>query len=167
MQGSQRRGRRGRYAVKYVKKNPEKKEELITPVVKSIPSDEEGFTGDPQSWFNQEEYKKQFVGNLDPKRAEDSYFGCYSHFGIHEDMLKDEVRTKSYMQACLNNKDQFKGKIVLDIGCGTGILSIFAAKAGAEHVYGIDNAEIVDFVREYVGNKFLGKGNSKRKSFRG
>ena len=52
----------------------------------------------------------------------------------------------SVMNACLNNKEQFKGKIVLDIGCGTGILSIFAAKAGAEHVYGIDNAEIVDFV---------------------
>ena len=29
----------------------------------------------------------------------DYYFDSYSHFGIHEEMLKDEVRTKSYMNA--------------------------------------------------------------------
>jgi tRNA1(Val) A37 N6-methylase TrmN6 len=43
-------------------------------------------------------------------------------------MLKDTVRTRSYMNAILNNKFRFKDKIVLDIGCGTGILSLFAAK---------------------------------------
>ena len=35
------------------------------------------------------------------------------------------------------------GKIVLDIGCGTGILSMFAAKGGAKHVIGIDQSEII------------------------
>ena len=34
-------------------------------------------------------------------------------------------------------------KIVLDVGCGTGILSMFAAKAGASHVIGIDQSEII------------------------
>lgn len=43
-------------------------------------------------------------------------------------MLKDQVRTKSYMNAILNNAHVFKGKIVLDVGCGTGILSLFSAK---------------------------------------
>ena len=37
----------------------------------------------------------------------------------------------------------FDGKVVLDIGCGTGILSMFAAKAGAKHVIGIDQSEII------------------------
>jgi protein arginine N-methyltransferase 1 len=38
----------------------------------------------------------------------------------------------------------------LDIGCGTGILSIFASRAGAKHVYGIEFADIADYAREIV-----------------
>jgi ribosomal protein L11 methylase PrmA len=34
----------------------------------------------------------------------------------------------------------------MDLGCGTGILSMFAAKSGAKHVYAIDNASIADYV---------------------
>lgn len=52
-------------------------------------------------------------------------------------MLKDEVRTLSYRASIYQNKHLFKDKIVLDVGCGTGILSMFAAKSGAKHVYGV------------------------------
>lgn len=38
---------------------------------------------------------------------------------------KDEVRTKSYQNAIYQNKHLFKDKVVLDVGCGTGILSMF------------------------------------------
>jgi protein arginine N-methyltransferase 1 len=38
----------------------------------------------------------------------------------------------------------------LDIGCGTGILSIFAARAGAKHVYGIEFADIADYAKEII-----------------
>ena len=64
----------------------------------------------------------------------DFYYDSYASFGIHEDMLKDPVRTKTYRDAMLKNKHIFKDKIVLDVGCGTGILSMFAAQAGAKHV---------------------------------
>ena len=80
----------------------------------------------------------------------DYYFGSYSHFYIHEEMLKDKIRTESYQKAIENNPEDFKDKIVLDIGAGTGILSIFAARAGAKHVYAVENAEIALFAREIV-----------------
>ena len=54
-------------------------------------------------------------------------------------MLKDTVRTGSYRAAIMNNPHLFKDKTVLDVGCGTGILSMFAAKAGASHVVGVSS----------------------------
>lgn len=76
--------------------------------------------------------------------SKDYYFDSYSHYGIHEEMLKDRVRTETYRAAILDNHHLFKDKIVLDVGCGTGILSMFAAQAGAKHVYGIDCSAIID-----------------------
>lgn len=53
------------------------------------------------------------------------------------------MRTESYRDAILNNTKSFSGKTVLDVGCGTGILSMFSAKAGAQKVIGIDQSEVV------------------------
>eukprot|EP01068_Selenidium_serpulae_P011018 Selendium_serpulae@DN5585_c0_g2_i2.p1 len=80
--------------------------------------------------------------------SSDYYFNSYAHFGIHEEMLKDHVRTGSYQKAVMQNQHLFKGKTVLDVGSGTGILCLFAAKAGAEHVYGIECSEIVETARK-------------------
>ena len=52
-------------------------------------------------------------------------------------MLKDETRTITYRNALLHNKHLVRDKIVLDVGCGTGILCLFAVKAGAKHVIGV------------------------------
>ncbi|RKF77234.1 Protein arginine N-methyltransferase 1 [Golovinomyces cichoracearum] len=78
------------------------------------------------------------------------YFNSYNHHGIHEEMLKDEVRTRSYMNAITQNKHLFKDKIVLDVGCGTAILSMFAVRAGAKHVIGVDMSTIIEKAREIV-----------------
>ncbi|OLY85263.1 Protein arginine N-methyltransferase 1 [Smittium mucronatum] len=95
---------------------------------------------------------------VDKLTSKDYYFDSYAHFGIHEEMLKDKVRTNSYKDAILNNKHLFKDKIVLDVGCGTGILSMFAAKAGAKHVMGVDMSNIIDKAQLIIEeNGFAGK----------
>lgn len=79
-----------------------------------------------------------------PKEGKDEgYFNTYSHFGIHYDMLSDEVRTSSYRKAILENTEIIKNKIVLDVGCGTSILSMFASQAGAKAVYAVDQSDII------------------------
>ena len=78
------------------------------------------------------------------------YFSSYSHSSIHETMLQDKIRTEAYQNAILQNTHMFKDKIIMDIGCGTGILSLFAAKAGAKKVISIDASDMYKEATEIV-----------------
>jgi hypothetical protein len=55
--------------------------------------------------------KKLSTTNPEEMTSRDYYFDSYAHFGIHEEMLKDEVRTLSYRNAMYHNKHLFKGKV--------------------------------------------------------
>jgi len=78
------------------------------------------------------------------------YFQSYAWNEIHETMLKDAIRTDSYRDFIYKNKAIFKDKVVLDVGCGTGILSLFCARAGARQVFAVDNSDIIDKARAIV-----------------
>ncbi|EEP82376.1 hypothetical protein UREG_07241 [Uncinocarpus reesii 1704] len=94
------------------------------------------------------------------KNAEAGYFTSYSYnsmntfryrlSAIHESMLKDTIRTDAYRDFVYDNKSLFKDKVVLDVGCGSGILSMFCAKAGAKMVIAVDNSDIIDKARQIV-----------------
>jgi len=71
-------------------------------------------------------------------------------------MLKDTVRTDAYRDFIYENKNLFSEKVVLDVGCGTGILSMFCARAGASKVIAVDNSDIIDKARENVFANGLG-----------
>jgi protein arginine N-methyltransferase 1 len=116
-----------------------------------LESKEKGFIGDKEGWFDNDLWKRpKHKFNFDGAKDHDYYYGSYSSHHIHEEMLKDQSRTMSYQRAIEGNPEDFKDKIVLDIGCGTGILSLFAAKAGAKHVYAVDNAEVALFAKEII-----------------
>jgi len=48
------------------------------------------------------------------------------------------------------NSAAFNGKAVLDVGCGTGILSFFCMQAGARVVYGIEASDMADHAKAIV-----------------
>lgn len=48
---------------------------------------------------------------VDEMTSKDYYFDSYAHFGIHEEMLKDEVRTLTYRNSMYHNKHLFKVSI--------------------------------------------------------
>ena len=56
----------------------------------------------------------------------------YSYLSQQQNMMQDYVRTGTYQQAILCNMSDFKDAVVLDVGAGSGILSYFAAQAGAK-----------------------------------
>jgi len=66
------------------------------------------------------------------------YFNDYSTLVQQQGMLQDQVRTSIYQFAILENAADFRGKRVLDVGAGTGILSFFAARAGAARVFAVE-----------------------------
>ena len=67
--------------------------------------------------------KTRFNITIDPKMA----FGT----GHHQ-------TTYMMCRALLQNEEAVRGKVVMDMGCGTAILAILAAKMKASQVYGID-----------------------------
>ncbi len=60
----------------------------------------------------------------------------YSSLAIHEMMLRDRIRTGSYRKAIARHVK--KNDVVLDLGCGTGILSFFAAQRACRKVYAVE-----------------------------
>ncbi|TSC94016.1 MAG: protein arginine N-methyltransferase 1 [Parcubacteria group bacterium Licking1014_1] len=81
--------------------------------------------------------------------------GYFSKLGAHQTMLED----KSRMDAFLNALKELiiPGKsIVLDIGTGTGILAMMAAKFGAKQVFAIESYPIINIAREIARDNGLG-----------
>ncbi|XP_078596809.1 protein arginine N-methyltransferase 6-like [Branchiostoma floridae x Branchiostoma japonicum] len=81
---------------------------------------------------------------------DDSYFSAYADIGIHEDMLADTVRTNAYRLAILRCWEQIRGKVVVDVRAGTGILSLFCVQAGARKVYAIEASALAEETRKVV-----------------
>eukprot|EP00796_Vickermania_ingenoplastis_P007096 gene7096-5030_t len=85
------------------------------------------------SWMYQEDYNSE--GSVD-----EQYFHSYEDLGVHELMLRDEPRMNFYRSALQG--DIMNNAIVVDIGAGTGVLSCWAASAGAQHVFALEASSL-------------------------
>lgn len=65
-------------------------------------------------------------------------------------MIQDKVRTSTYASFILTSPSLFTDAVVLDVGCGTGILSLFAARAGAKKVIAVDASDIAEKAEKIV-----------------
>jgi len=60
----------------------------------------------------------------------------YAELEVHRTMIRDRVRTEAF---CRSIESVVRpGDVVLDVGAGSGILSLFAARAGAARVYAVE-----------------------------
>ncbi|KAF7365651.1 Protein arginine N-methyltransferase 3 [Mycena venus] len=90
------------------------------------------------------------AGPAAPRDDDSHYFQSYEANDIHAVMIQDKVRTSTYAHFILTNPALFCDAIVLDVGCGTGILSLFAAKSGAKRVFAVDASDIAEKAEKIV-----------------
>lgn len=64
--------------------------------------------------------------------------GVFDGAPVHIRMLNDRARTAGYQKAI--RETVTPDDVVVDVGTGTGILAVTAARAGAKHVYAIESS---------------------------
>jgi SAM-dependent methyltransferase len=75
-----------------------------------------------------------------------SYRMSYGDVAMHKVMLQDVVRTDAYEKSI--SEIVRPEHSVLDFGCGTGILAMFAARAGARKVIAVDRSPFIKTANE-------------------
>jgi len=79
-----------------------------------------------------------------------NYFCSYAYLYHQKQMLMDHVRMRAYHTAVMANKSLFEGKVVLDIGTGSGVLAIWSAQAGAAKVFAVEYTDMANHARNLV-----------------
>mmetsp|Transcript_18926 Transcript_18926/g.37180 ORF Transcript_18926/g.37180 Transcript_18926/m.37180 type:complete len:350 (+) Transcript_18926:212-1261(+) len=78
------------------------------------------------------------------------FFHYYGQLAHQQNMLQDHTRTGTYQRAIYENPSDFEDKVVLDVGTGSGILAIFAARAGARKVYAVEASDMAESAKRLV-----------------
>ena len=85
-----------------------------------------------------------------------NYFCTYGYLYHQKDMLEDQSRMTAYHDAVRLNPALFRGKTVLDVGTGSGILAIWAAQCGARKVYAVEATYMATHAKKLVEANGLG-----------
>ena len=77
------------------------------------------------------------------------YFESYGiDISVHHTMLLDASRMAFYQAALC--RERVANKVVVDVGAGTGILSLWAARNGAKHVFAVEASELASQMLQTV-----------------
>ena len=79
-----------------------------------------------------------------------TYRMSYRDVAMHKVMLQDVVRTDAYEKSI--NDVVGPQHCVLDFGCGTGVLAMFASRAGARKVIAVDRSPFIKTAKEIAHN---------------
>uniref|UniRef100_A0AAQ6IGU9 Protein arginine N-methyltransferase 2 n=2 Tax=Anabas testudineus TaxID=64144 RepID=A0AAQ6IGU9_ANATE len=98
----------------------------------------------------EEEEEEEDTSLQDPWQDEE-YFGSYGTLKLHLEMLSDKTRTEAYRQVIFSNSASLRNKVVMDLGCGTGIISLFCAQlAQPSVVYAVEASSMAAYTRQLV-----------------
>uniref|UniRef100_H2U880 Protein arginine N-methyltransferase 2 n=1 Tax=Takifugu rubripes TaxID=31033 RepID=H2U880_TAKRU len=90
------------------------------------------------------------ISTEDPWQDEE-YFGSYGTLRLHLEMLSDKSRTDTYRRAVVSNSISLTNKVVMDLGCGTGVISLFCAQlARPSLVYAVEASSMAEYTRQLV-----------------
>lgn len=109
------------------------------------------------SKFTENEDTSPIMQGTEADKAADfaNYFCSYAYLYHQKQMLMDHVRMRAYHNAIMYNKHLFEGKVVLDVGTGSGVLSIWSAQAGAAKVYAVEYTDMAKHARKLVESNGL------------
>eukprot|EP00638_Chattonella_subsalsa_P005239 CAMPEP_0117765180 /NCGR_PEP_ID=MMETSP0947-20121206/19936_1 /TAXON_ID=44440 /ORGANISM="Chattonella subsalsa, Strain CCMP2191" /LENGTH=407 /DNA_ID=CAMNT_0005587741 /DNA_START=71 /DNA_END=1294 /DNA_ORIENTATION=- len=79
-----------------------------------------------------------------------NYFCSYAFLYHQKQMLTDHRRMEAYHSAVTDNASVFQGKVVLDVGTGSGVLAVWSAQAGARKVYAVEYTEMAKHAQHLV-----------------
>lgn len=105
--------------------------------------------------MQREHQKEKPIRDMEGRKVSHEGYGLlhgnyYALLPNQQVMLEDTIRTGIYQSAVINNIADFADKVVLDVGTGTGILSFFAAQAGARKVYAVEATAMSEFAKALV-----------------
>ncbi len=66
----------------------------------------------------------------------------------HQSMILDRNRVRAFREAI--DRHVAPGDVVLDLGCGIGLLACLAARAGAARVYAIEEGPIAEVAQQFI-----------------